>query len=150
MRNVSGEEASRALLLLKSPLKEVKAAQERARQGLSVALERARLANRGFFCCGTCDPALWRHISAGGLKGEDDWHDTGVRTLKANRDASGKWRRFQFFYTLLALSEMDFPAATAEMTYAAPVCERYLKRAPRVGITSERRSAVVERVLARC
>lgn len=150
LRHVSGEEACRALILLNSPSNEAQAALERATAGMRQALKRAKGVKKHFFCCGTCDPALWRHISAGGLTGEDDWIAKGMRALRAHRDGAGKWRRFQFFFTLLALSELDSSAARQEMNYAGAICERYLKHAPRSGVTSERRRAVVERVLARC
>lgn len=150
LRHVSGEEASRALVLLKSPSKLATTALERATNGMREALTRAASEKRELFCCGRCDPALWRHISAGGLKGEEDWIERGLRALKSYRDGAGKWRRFQFYYTLLALSDLDSPAAKREMSYTATVCERYLNRSSRSGLASDRRRAIVERVLAKC
>lgn len=150
LRHVSGEEACRALVLMKSPSKSVAAALELANDGMRQSLRRARLAKKNLFCCGTCDPALWRHITAGGLKGDEDWLERGMRILKSFRDGQGKWHRFQYFYTLLALSEMDFPSAKKEMSYTALVCERYLARAPRSGAASLRRRLVAERILAKC
>jgi hypothetical protein len=54
------------------------------------------------------------------------------------------------YYTLLALSETDLPAAVEEMRYAAPACERFLRRSPKDDGFALRQRDVVERVLARC
>ena len=43
--------------------------------------------------------------------------------LKKCRKGESQWRVFPFWYTLLALVEMDLPAAVAEMRYVAPRCE---------------------------
>jgi hypothetical protein len=102
------------------------------------------------FCCGTCDPALWRHIAVGGLKGEEDWVRFGVGAMKNHRDQKGKWRRFPFFYSLLALLEFDFLDAVKEMRYAASECESFLSRARGSSVTTLRRTAVAERVLSIC
>jgi hypothetical protein len=149
LRHVSGEEACRAILLLKPRSKQVQAALERATEGMMAALERAGRIRKDFFCCGRCDPALWRHISAGGLKGSDEWIAKGMKTLKAHRDGSGKWRRFPFFYTLLALTEIDLPSAIQEIKYVAPVCERYVKRGRPSNRLMQRRRIVAERILAK-
>ena len=52
----------------------------------------------------------------------------GVRILRKYRDGRGRWRRFPFYYTLLALVEGGERAAVPEMRYAAPGLERMLKR----------------------
>lgn len=150
LRHVSGEEACRALVLLKSPSKEVKDALARASTGMRGALDRARQEKRKKFCCGTCDPALWRHITAGGLKGEEEWLDNGMKVLKGFRDGKGRWQRFPYFWTMLALSEMDFPAARQEMRYAAAVGERYVNRKKPSDPITRRRVLAIERVLAKC
>ena len=74
----------------------------------------------------------------------------GIRQLKKHRDNKGRWRRFPFHYTLLALNEMDFPAAIREMKYAAPSVERIAKRNPGKDIYAKRRQIVAERILAKC
>ncbi|MBK7142520.1 MAG: hypothetical protein IPH75_10610 [bacterium] len=150
LRHVSGEEACRALILLQSRSKEVQKALEDATVGMRGALERARLEKRKKFCCGTCDPALWRHITAGGLKGEEEWLENGMKMLKGFRDGKGRWQRFPYFWTMLALSEMDFPAARQEMRYAASVGERYLARKKPSDPMTRRRVLAIERVLAKC
>lgn len=151
LRHVSGEEACRALILLNSRSKIVNAALDEATSGMLTCLKRAVEQKRDMFCCGTCDPSLWRHIAAGGLPGAGRWLHSGMKVLKAHRDRQGRWRRFPFFYTLLALSEIDIPEAHREMQYAAMACEKYVTRAKKSSNpTVARRKAVVERVLTRC
>lgn len=150
LRHISGEEASRALILLNSRSNEIKAALARATDGMLSALERAKQSKRDFFCCGTCDPSLWRHITAGGLQGAEEWLVRGMKALKAHRDGNGRWRRFPFYFTLLALSDIDLPSATQEMRYTAKVCERCLVRVRTSDPFAHRREIVLERVLAKC
>jgi hypothetical protein len=150
LRHVSGEEACRALILLQSRSSVVKKALEAATVGMLGALERARQAKLKKFCCGTCDPALWRHITAGGLQGSDEWLVNGMKVLTGFRDGKGRWQRFPYFWTMLALAEMDFPLAIAEMRYAAGVGEKYLVRKKPSNPTTRRRTVVIERVLAKC
>ena len=106
----------------------------------------------GEYCCAKCTLALWRHLAAGGLRDADPerWLQVGMKTLRAHRAGDGRWKRFPFHYTLLALSEIGLPSAVREMGYAAPVCARYLKRAPRDDELDRRRRRLAERVLARC
>jgi hypothetical protein len=69
--------------------------------------------------------------------------------LREHRDGKGRWRRFPFYYTLLALLEIPGSRATGEMGYAGPGLERMLKRSRRNDRFDLRRRAVAERVLAR-
>jgi hypothetical protein len=71
----------------------------------------------------------------------------GVRVLEEHRDGRGRWRRFPFYYTLLALLEGGVKAAVPEMRYAAPGLDRLLKRPARRDKYSVRRRALAERVL---
>ncbi len=147
LRHVSGEEACRALLHLGPTSKEATQALERATTGMASRLELCSGNKYGMFCCGTCDPALWRNITAGGLSGSEKWLVSGMKALKAHRDNQGRWRRFPYFYTLLALLEIDSQAAREEMKYAAPKCESYLARNKATRPTIQRRRAVAQRVL---
>ena len=147
LRHVSGEQACRALLLLNSKSIAAKEALVKATNGMREALDRGRLRGGNFFCCGTCDPSLWRHITAGGLRGEEDWLGKGMKALRALRDNEGEWRRFSFFDTVHALIEIDSKEARAERKYAAPRCERYLKSARGSTVMTIRRRAVCERAL---
>ena len=71
----------------------------------------------------------------------------GVRVLEEHRDDRGRWQRFPFYYTLLALVEGGMKAAVPEMRYAAPGLERLLKRPATPDKYGVRRRALAERVL---
>jgi hypothetical protein len=150
--HILGEEACRALIRLDVPDPKVKAAQARARLGM---LKRLRdTENRGkvhgMYCCGICSVAYWRNVTAGGLDRNQARLTAGMKQLRAHRLGNGQWRRFPFFYTLLALSAIDLKSAAGEMKYAAPVCERYLKHSHGTGAFARRRRLLAECILARC
>ncbi len=149
LRHISGEEACRALILLDSRASDVQAALARATTGMLAQLDRSRNVTKGFFCCGKCDPSLWRHISAGGLRGAEMWLEIGLKTLRAHRIGNGQWQRFPFWFTLLALIDVDHAAAIQEMRYAASRCERSVRTTPTTDY-ARRRRAVAERILTRC
>jgi hypothetical protein len=90
-----------------------------------------------------------RYLAAGGLDSEKRLN-AHLAVLSQHRDGRGRWRRFPFYYMLLALSESDLPAAVEEMRYAVPACERFLQRSPKDDVFALRQGAVVERALARC
>jgi hypothetical protein len=73
----------------------------------------------------------------------------GVDFLKGHRARDGGWRRFPFYYTLLALTEMQARSVVGEMQHAAPRLEQMLKRRGGGGRFDLRRRAVAERILAR-
>ena len=70
-----------------------------------------------------------------------------MKALKKHRDREGKWGRFPFYYTLLALTEIDSTAARIEKEYAAPLLERFLKKKGKPTRYHERRRKVAERIL---
>ena len=72
-----------------------------------------------------------------------------MQILKEHRLGDGRWRRFPFYYTLLALAEMKGKVAAAELQYAAPVLERVMKRRARGEKYDSRRRLLAERILAR-
>lgn len=148
--HILGEEACRALILLHVRGKEVDHALQAASHGMLKFLYRTRDKRRGFYCCGACTSALWRHLAVGGLDHAQERLRRGIRVLRMKRDGTGRWKNFPFYYTLLALSEIDLPAALEEMRYSANVCERLLKRLPEDDKTSQRRRSLIEKILARC
>jgi len=147
--HILGEEGCRALILLKVHSTSVDDALNRASLGMMNRLETSNRQS-GMYCCGTCTPALWRHLAVGGLKDGEAWLSAGMGTLKSRRDGRGRWRAFPYYYTLLTLSEIDFPSAVEEMRYTAPACERYLRHSSKDDRYSQRRRALVEKVLASC
>jgi len=150
-RHVLGGEACRALRLLDVRDAAVQKALDRATSFMAGRMTGATMA-RGMYCCGRCTPSVWRHILAGMPEGGpwEEFMEAGLRTLKKSRLGTGKWRFFPFHYTLLALSEMDSPAAVEQMRHAAPLCERTVARKPRPGEYARRQWLVAERVLGKC
>lgn len=139
-----GNEAARTLLLLDAH-GEFKDALSRAAGGMEERLQ----GTEGRYCCGSCSVAVWRNLLAGGLSRSAERLANGLKELKAYRDGKGKWRSFPFWYTLLALSEMDLPAVKAELRYAAPAVERALARRVKRDKYDARRREVAERILAK-
>jgi hypothetical protein len=149
--HILGEEACRALILLNVPLAKVRDALNRATLGITRRLELAEASGtaRGVYCCGTCTCSLWRHLAVGGIKNSERRLASGVNALRSYRLGNGRWKRFPFYYTLLALSEIEIPSALAELRYAAPACKRALKKSPGNDKFARRRRLLVERVLGR-
>jgi len=150
--HILGEEACRALILLRIKTPEVKDALKRATNGILKRLnyDVTTPQLRGMYCCGICSVSLWRHLAVGGLDHSEERLVLGMKDLRGHRDGKGTWRRFPFYYTLLALNEIDLKSALEEIRYTAPVLERYIKRTPSTNKISERRYALAERVLAKC
>jgi hypothetical protein len=101
----------------------------------------------GTFCCGPCTIGLWRYLNAGGLPKYRDNLPAGIMSLHSNRDETGKWGRFPFYYTLLALSEIDDTMAIKEVNYAMPACERAFKRMNKENIFSRRKRDLLLRIM---
>ena len=79
-----------------------------------------------------------------------DWKkplDHLLSALPQHRNGKGAWRRFPFFYTALALTELDHPKAKKEREYIRPVCEKKRARLEPKDDVSRRRIAVLDRVL---
>lgn len=154
------EEACRALYKLgaESPeihaIPEVQDALTRARRGIFRRLAESEIQGiwSGVYCCGTCSVALWRHLMVSGQEEDERRMENGLLDLKRYRDGKGRWKRFPFYYTLLALGEMDLPGAKAEIEYAYPVIDRTLRRLIKTDPADHskhdlRRQRVLERAL---
>jgi hypothetical protein len=150
--HILGEEASRALILLDGSSAVTSEALKKSNKGMVKALMSAETPTRvrGFYCCGTCTAALWRHLAVGGLNKSKKRLNAGLRVLRKYRDGAGKWRRFPFYYTLLALNEIDDKLALDELRYAAPLCEQYIRRYKAKNKIANRRRMLMQRVLAKC
>jgi len=147
--HILSEEACRALLLLGASTKPVSRALSNATANFLERISKNHARHSGFFCCGTCSVALWRHLAAGGLDEPEKRLAHGLKYLKMLRTGKGRWDRFPFHYTLLAISELESRAAFAEMRYAAPAVERSLQRDRGTDKYARRRRVVMERVLAK-
>ncbi len=152
-RHILGEEACRVLRLLRIEDSTVQAALERACDGLMRCLHRAALdprnTNPGTYCCGKCTIGLWRNLLAGGLDRQEERLRKGVSHLRSMRDGQGRWRVFPFWYTVLALNEMDIPPAPKELEYAAALLERTARRTPASTAYAKRRHELSCRALER-
>jgi hypothetical protein len=150
-RHILGEEASRALRQLRVANSAATRALERADAGLMRCLERAaedpRHDNPGLFCCGKCSIGLWRNLLAGGLDRREERLRRGASHLRSMRDDEHQWRKFPFWYTVLALSEIDTAEARAELKFAAPALERAARRAVPSAIYARRRHELATRTL---
>jgi hypothetical protein len=152
-RHILGEEACRALQQLRVREAGVNAALGRASEGLMACLERAaedpRHTNPGLYCCGKCSVGLWRNLLAGGLDRQEERLRRGAAHLRTMRDGEGGWRTFPFWYTVLALGDMDSREASSELAYAAPLLEAAAARAPGSTKYAARRHALATRVVDR-
>ncbi len=150
--HVLGEEACRAIRLLGVPSKSVSAALKTARESIHRRVEGSEASGRpaGFFCCGSCTAALWRNVSAGGFPDGERLLLAGLGVLKEHRDGKGRWRRFPFHYTLLALLDVEHDAVIPELRYTAGSCERSIKASRGKDVYASRRLELMTRVLKRC
>jgi len=150
-RHILGEESSRALRYLGVRDAKVTAALDRANEGLMRCLARAeadpRYTNPGLFCCGKCSVGLWRNLLSGGLDRHEERLSLGASHLKSMRDGTDQWRKFPFWYTVLALSEMDNADARKELKHAAPKLERAAKAAAPSPPYARRRHEIAVRAL---
>jgi len=150
-RHILGEESSRTLRLLRVRDAGVARALDAADDGLMQCLARAaadpRYRNPGLFCCGKCSVGLWRNLLSGGLDRRDERLQRGASHLRTVRDGKQGWRTYPFWYTVLALSEMDSREAKAELRYAAPALERTASRNPPSATCARRRHALATRTL---
>ena len=151
--HILGEECCRVLVLLGVKDRQVEDSLARAVRGFSARLAESetRGYSPGLYCCGTCSAAYWRNLAIGLLPRAEERLRLGLAKLKCARAGAGKWGRFPFFYTCLALTEIGPDLAKGEMQYAAAYWQRNLKRRSLAeGQTSKRRAAVGQRLLEMC
>ena len=150
-RHILGEETCRVLRRLRVRDPNVTRALQAADSGLMRCLERAaggpRHNNPGLFCCGKCSVGLWRNLLAGGLDRREERLRRGASHLRSVRDGERQWRKFPFWYTVLALSEMDSAEARTELKYAAPALERAATRGMPSALYGRRRHELAVRAL---
>ncbi len=168
-RHILGQEACRALRLLKVRDRRVQAALDAAtesahrfvgpvgpRQPQPGRIDWLAPYAGGTYCCGRCSVALWRHVLAGGFDRTEERLAMGLRCLKACRESGSTtanfraWRVFPMWYTLCALVEIELPAAVSELRHVAPQLERVVKSQPRDGCYAQRRHELATRAMAKC
>lgn len=141
--HILGQEACRAMILLDSRGAGCRTALAEAEGWMSDL----RTMRGGMYCCATCSCALWRHVAVSALARADGCLAAGLKSLRAHRAGEGRWQRFPFYYTLLALTEIDLPDARRELRYAAPACRALLGHAGRGGAYDERRRELLRRAV---
>ena len=151
-RHILGEESCRALQLLASRDPKANAALAQATAWLIDRVSQAGIDspsrnNAGSYCCGKCTVGLWRNVVAGGLDCQSERLELGLKRLRARRDGKGGWKAFPFWYTLLALTEMDHPDARNELVYAADRIKAEAQRSWGRSPYSHRRKVVARRAM---
>jgi len=148
--HILGEESSKILLKLGVRNKAVVNALDKSNKGFETAMKRAVAAGYydGTYCCGKCTAAFWQNLAAGGLKNQERRLDRGMKVLYKFRDGKGRWKRMPFYYTLLALSEIDSPLAKKELEYTAPGLEKLLNRFNENDKYGKRKKKLVEKILS--
>jgi len=100
--------------------------------------------------CAHSGIGLMRYVAVRHGDRAQEWLEHHLEMLSARRDSKGRWKGLPFYYTLLALTEIDLPSARHELRYAGPACERVRKRLSGDDPVARRRRDVVHRVLSRC
>lgn len=147
------EEACRVLVALQPADAAVQSALERAIAGLVAHLDECerRGYSIGTFCCGTCAGGYWRTVTLDLVPRTEERLRQGMREIAQARIGDGTWRRYPFYHTSLALTEIAPDLAKRELRYAARRWEELLPRlSARSDALSRRRAAVGRRVLERC
>ena len=149
-RHILGEETCRILRLLNVQDEAVQTSLEKATRGITEAVKREhdKGVPIGWFCCGRCTPAYWRHITAGGFENQEVRFADGMKLLAQHRDGKGAWKRFPFYWTLSALAEIDSSFTGSELKYIASRLEKVAKHKSD-GKYMIRRRVLAERLLER-
>ncbi|PTY06175.1 hypothetical protein DB347_12040 [Opitutaceae bacterium EW11] len=148
-----GEEACRILTVLEVKEPVVQTALHRAVGNMSELLESSE--KRGYdtsmYCCGTCSSGYWRNLALGIFPRSEERLHRGLRRLKDLRNEEGRWQKFPFYHTSLALVEIGPSLAKDELRYAARTWERILPRLARAKDRyAQRRASVGRRLLELC
>jgi len=151
-RHILGEESCRVLLLLASRDPKTDDVLAQATTWMINRVSQAGLDSpsrndAGNYCCGKCTVGLWRNVIAGGLDRRSERLSLGLTTLHARRDGEGGWKAFPFWYTVLALTDMDHPRARTELAYAADRISAEASRSRGTSPYSYRRQAVARRAV---
>ncbi len=149
LRHIIAEEASRVLVQLSKitgkKIPELETSSKKLLKNIKYSESIGK--HIGTYCCGPCTAGLWRHMSVGGFGSYSKNLPKGIEVLKSYRDGKGAWGRFPFYYTLLALSEINHPIAKKEISYAKPAIEKKLRRVNKNGKFSGRRHDLLLKIL---
>jgi hypothetical protein len=144
-----GFEATWALAVLHPKKASVQKAAQACRD---IAVERfaqETARRRGMYCCYSCSVAGWRALGSAGQPQADKLLEAGLALLRGSRLGNGRWDKFPFWYTVLALSDLETPEARAELRHAAAVLEQFIGRRQKPDATARRRRLLAKHVLER-
>jgi hypothetical protein len=97
--------------------------------------------------CALATVAWMRWLGAGLSPQAEPGLDHFMGLLVENRNGKGRWLRFPFYYTLLALQEMKHPAAGRERLYAREACQRVLAGGEKGAQQERRRRDLLQRIV---
>jgi len=69
----------------------------------------------GYFCCGSCNALCQKTLRLADPELYAESEEAFVDNLRSNRTARGRWRKYPFFYTVLALDEINSEATQEEL-----------------------------------
>ncbi len=142
-RHILGQEAARAAWLLGNQDPVVREAYDRATGWMREAHD---FEQSGTYCCGRCTLAYWRHFWVGNFENKEAQLLKGLKVMTDYRLGDGKWHHFPFFYAVYTLMDLDLEPARAELKYARPMMEQYVRKT-RVSAYSKRRVTIFEKTL---
>lgn len=127
--HILGQEALRALMLWgRGEEIETKRALKALYNLLDLEQDYGTPRESGYFCCAKCSVSMLKTVSVVKTESWEETVEEGVKKINQNRDEDGRWGKYPFYYTLLALSEIESDAAIDELKYAAEDAEKLLKR----------------------
>ncbi len=143
-RNVLTLESARILSALAGEAPEVRSALSRTSEAMRHACFAVTHCVIGE--CAHSSIAYMRDAASERSSCRRKWIEDHLHVIREHRDGTGRWKRFPFYYTLLALLEVGTPSANAELEYADPACRRVFERASHGGYAA-RRKDVLRRAL---
>ncbi|HUW84616.1 MAG TPA: hypothetical protein VMZ31_17685 [Phycisphaerae bacterium] len=144
-----GFEATWAITVLRPTKTAVARVAETCRQRALERFSQETARQRGMYCCYSCSNAGWQALGVTPGGDADELLEAGLSLLRSLRRSTGRWDKFPFWYTVLALSDMDRPSALAELRHAAPALQRAMKARPKPDAATQRRLSLARHVLNR-
>jgi hypothetical protein len=144
-----GFEATWAMTVLRPTKPAVARVAETCRQRALERFAQETARRRGMYCCYSCSNAGWQALAVTPGNDADDLLEAGLALLRPLRTDAGRWSKFPFWYTVLALSDMDRASALAELRHAAPALQRAMKGRPKRDAANQHRLLLARLVLDR-
>jgi len=141
-----GQDCCRLLIKLNIKDNAVQTALHKAQNGIAERINSPDN-TKGMYCCGRCSTVYWRYLAAD-IGKNAGLLTTGIKILKSHRLGNGKWRRFPFWHTMLALSEMPAEISGSELKYSMPVLEKILSSTLRKDKFPVRRFKIAQKIVS--